>query len=86
MPAGDKISSASADHLVVDEVVMKKAEQTGQRIAKKVMREMLMSYDHREDIKQVADRYVTSVTESLYSKKHINIYCRQLAAALRKMR
>lgn len=70
----------------VEEIAMKKEEQTGQRIAKKVMREMLMKNNSREDIKTVTDMHVSSVTESIYAKKHINIYCRQLAAALRKMR
>lgn len=65
--------------------LLSKDERVGQRIAKKVMREMLMNHNSREDIKQVADMYVSSVTEMLYAKKHINIYCRQLASALRKL-
>lgn len=60
-------------------------ERAGQRIARKVLREMLNSHDHREDIKQVAERHATTYRQGLYARKHINIYCRQLAAALRKM-
>jgi len=65
---------------------MSKDEQAGKRIARNVLREMLASSDHREDIKQVAERHVTSYRQGLYARKHINIYCRQLAAALRKMK
>jgi hypothetical protein len=62
-----------------------KDEQIGKRIARKVLREMLASSEHREDIKQVAARHVSSYREGLYARKHINIYCRLLAAALSKL-
>jgi len=65
---------------------MTKEELAGQRIAKKVIREMLSSVDHRRDIKDVAERHVTSYMQALYVGKHVNVYCRQLAAALRKMK
>lgn len=60
-------------------------ENAGRRIARKVIREMLSSADHRDRIKEVAEGYVISYGQGLYARKHINIYCRQLVAALRKM-
>ena len=64
---------------------MNKDELRGKQIAKKVMREMLGSTDHRADIKQVAERYVGSYREALYANKHINVYCRLLKTALKDL-
>lgn len=64
---------------------MKKDEHDGQRIARKVMREMLSSTAHRQDIDAVAERHVESNAQMLYARKHIRIYCRQLVGALRKL-
>lgn len=64
---------------------MTKDEKRGQQIARKVLREMLNSNDHRKDIKQVAERYVESYKEGQYARKHVNLYCRQLVQALRKL-
>lgn len=65
---------------------MTKDEQIGQRIAKRVLRELLASADSREDIKEAGLREVASYRQGLYVRKHTNIYCRQLAAALRKLK
>lgn len=64
---------------------MKKDELAGRRIARKVMREMLSSTDHRQDIDAVAARYVENYEQALYARKHVRIYCRQLVGALRKL-
>jgi hypothetical protein len=66
-------------------VVRTADEKVGQRIARKVIREMLGSPDHRDRIKEIAEGYVTNYNQGLYARKHVNIYCRQLVAALRKM-
>lgn len=64
---------------------MKKEELAGKRIARKVMREMLSSTDHRHDIVSVAEKHVENYQQYLYTRKHVNIYCRLLAGALRKL-
>lgn len=64
---------------------MKKDERDGQRIARKVMREILSSTAHRQDIDAVAERHVESTAQMRNARKHIRIYCRQLVGALRKM-
>lgn len=64
---------------------MSKDEQIGQRIAKRALRELLSNSDSRDDIKEVGLREVESYSQGLYVRKHVNIYCLQLAAALRKL-
>lgn len=64
---------------------MSKDEQIGQRIAKRALRELLSNSDSRDDIKEAGLREVESYRQGLYVRKHTNIYCRQLAAALRKL-
>lgn len=58
-------------------------QRIGKRIAKKVMREMLNSADHRQDIHAVAERYVLNSAQARAARKYINTYCRQLVAALK---
>lgn len=65
---------------------MSKDEQIGQRIAKRALRELLSNSDSRDDIKEAGLREVESYRQGLYVRKHVNIYCRQLAAALRKLK
>lgn len=67
-------------------VVRPSDEKAGQRIARKVMREMLSAADHRQDIDALAERHVESYRQMLYARKHVRIYCRQLLGALRKMK
>jgi hypothetical protein len=62
-----------------------KDEQIGKRIAKKVLRELLSGDDTREDMKYEGLRDVENHRQGLYVRKHVNVYCRQLAAALRKL-
>jgi hypothetical protein len=64
---------------------MDKDEQIGRRIAKHVMRELLSNADSREDLKEAGLREVENYRQGLYVRKHVNVYCRQLAAALRKL-
>jgi hypothetical protein len=61
---------------------MSKDEQIGKRIAKRVMREFLSNSDRRDDIKEHGLHEVENYRQGLYVRKHVNIYCRQLAAAL----
>lgn len=70
---------------VTKDTRLSKDELEGQRIARKVMREMLSSTDHRRDIDAIAERYVEGYAQMLYARKHIRIYCRQLTGALRKL-
>lgn len=69
----------------VEPIVVGKDEQIGQRIAKRVLREFLSNSDSRDDIKEAGLREVESYRQALYVRKHVNIYCRQLATALRKL-
>jgi hypothetical protein len=62
-----------------------KDEQIGQRIAKRTLRDFLSDANNREDLKDVGMREVASYRQGLYVRKHVNVYCRQLTAALRKL-
>ena len=64
---------------------MDKDEQIARRIAKRVMRELLSNADSREDMKEAGLREVENYRQGLHVRKHVNAYCRQLAAALRKL-
>lgn len=64
---------------------MDKDEQIGRRIAKRIMREFLSNADSRETMKDEGLREVENHRQGLYVRKHINVYCGQLAAALRKL-
>lgn len=58
-------------------------ERRGRQIAKKVIREMLSSVDHRRQIDEVAERYVTSAVQARYARKHARIWCRYLALKMK---
>lgn len=65
---------------------MSKDEQIGQRIAKRVLRDLLANSDSRDDMKEIGLGEVESYRQGLYVRKHVNIYCRQLGSALRKLK
>lgn len=64
---------------------MTKDERAGGMIARKVIREMLSSTEHRQDIDAVAERYVENAAQARSARKYVRVYCRHLLVAMRML-
>lgn len=64
---------------------MTKDERAGLRIARKVMRTVLMNVNSRQDMDTIAESYVENTKQMRSARYHIRSYCRCLAGYLKRL-